>query len=255
MVNPKYFDRLDTNSLTDFINTLIESSQRMQQMLETETKTIQSKTLVDSLKEYLCAATLFNMKLFERNRPVDNGKTEGNLAQKMQKELVDKFPMVSSRCISFRQPIQHMIAEMNFTYTNNSIHNYLFFNRDICRLLDVGLDLDATDRDGNTLLLFVAKMVASEFFPRKLYDDAAYMLNYYIDQGAYIYARNTEGKSVMEYLESQWLKDRRIAGVLGILDNLKSKVPSLQSLAAMNAKGVKSAGHIPEQIQAFLDLH
>ena len=224
-------------------------------MLETETKTIQSKILVYSLKEYLCAATGLNMKLFERNRPVDDGTTEGSLAQKMQKELVDKFPVVSSQCIHFRQPIQHMIAEKNLTYNNHPVHQYLLHNSDICRLLDIGLDFDATDHQGNTLLLFVAKMVASELFPRKKYDNAVNILNYYIDQGAYIYARNTEGKSVMEYLESQWLKDRRIAGVLGILDNLKSKVPSLQSLAAMNAKGVKSAGHIPEQIQAFLDLH
>ena len=80
-------------------------------------------------------------------------------------------------------------------------------------------------------------------------------MNYHINQGAYIYARNTDGKSVIEYLEILLLKNNQIDGVQGILDKLKSKIPSLQSLAAMKAKDLTSPGDIPKRLQVFLDLH
>ena len=60
---------------------------------------------------------------------------------------------------------------------------------------------------------------------------------------------------MIEYLEILTLKNKQIPGVQGILDMLKSKVPSLQSFAGMKAKGLTSPGTIPERIQAFLDLH
>ena len=59
----------------------------------------------------------------------------------------------------------------------------------------------------------------------------------------------------MEYLKIILLKIKQIDEVQGILDSLKSKIPSLQSLAALKAKGLNSAGDIPEPIQAFLGLH
>ena len=90
----------------------------------------------------------------------DDGTAEGSLAQKMQKDLVDKIPVVASECINFRQPIQHMIAEKNFTFSNDLFHHCLFDNKNICRLLDVGHDFDATDHEWNTLLLLVTKMIA-----------------------------------------------------------------------------------------------
>ena len=67
--------------------------------------------------------------------------------------------------------------------------------------------------------------------------------------------KNNEGKTVIDYLDDFVMESEYNDEAKSILEVLKCQIPSLQSLAAMNAKGVKSAGHIPEQIQAFLDLH
>ena len=55
----------------------------------------------------------------------------------------------------------------------------------------------------------------------------------------------------MEYLKIILLKIKQIDEVQGILDNQKSKVPSLQSLAAMKAKDLTSLGDIPERYKHF----
>ena len=225
-------------------------------MLETETAMTPSKTLVFALEKCIRAATGLNLKLFERNRPVGDGTTEEWQAKKMQKDLMDKIAVVKSECIDFKKPIQHFIAENMFTSTKDPIQHYLFYDRSTCgRLFGIAHDLDATDHDGNTLLLFIAKFMASPNFPRSLCENEVDILNHYIDRGAYIYARNREGKTLIDYLEVFMSRNKGRDRAQRILDTLKSEVPSLQSLAAVRAKDLNSASDIPGRMKSFLDMH
>ena len=258
MSEQQRFDILNAKSLTEFVNVLIDTCHKMQLMLDTETKIIQSKTLVESLKKNLFMATEVIMKLFHRNRPIDDGTTEECQAIKLQKDLIDKIPAVESQLISFRLPIQYIIAARNFTFAYHPVHHSFFSSGSICRLLDVPFDYDATDHDGDTLLLSIARIMATLSFPKHMLRPGVEMLTSLIDQGAYIYARNSDGKTVIDYLERIVSKPEgqyMYPEVYGLWEMLKSKVPSLQSLAAMKAKGLNSTIDIPEPIQAFLELH
>ena len=100
-------------------------------------------------------------------------------------------------------------------------------------------DIDAVDHEGNTLLLTVSSLLQFDY--SHLADEdrpvtpALQIIDFLIHQGAYTYAKNNKGKTVTDYLEDFVMKNDSNEAAQSILAILKSQVPSLQILAAMNA--------------------
>ena len=76
-----------------------------------------------------------------------------------------------------------------------------------------------------------------------------------IHQGAYVYAKNDEGKTVIDYLDKFVRETESSEEAQSILEVLKSQVPPLQSLAALKAKDLISVNDIPRKIVKFLKMH
>ena len=76
-----------------------------------------------------------------------------------------------------------------------------------------------------------------------------------IDQGAYVYARNNERKSDIDYLTDFCDSNKSSKEVQSALEMLKTKVPPLQTLAATKAKALHSVSDIPKSTVKFLEMH
>ena len=81
------------------------------------------------------------------------------------------------------------------------------------------------------------------------------IINFLIVQGAYVYARNNKGKSVRDYLTNFIANHKHDKKAQETFEKLKNKVPSLQTLAAVKEKGLKSVYDIPDPVRKFLEMH
>ena len=255
------FEEMDNKSIIRIITVLIDNCVKIEQMLKSESKVVPSRKLLDILKESILAATGLIMKLHKRNRPIQGiYRTEENQAKHMLKELITKIPEVVSKPINFRKPLQHIIIDRHLKAAKNHNEKEQFMDNDICKLIvEVIDDIDAVDNEGNTLLLTVSSLLQFDY--SHLDDEerpstpALQIIDFLISQCAYTYAKNSKGKTVTDYLEDFVMKNDSNEAAQSILAILKSQVPSLQSLAAMNAKDLLPAHKIPPKIQRILKMH
>ena len=231
-------------------------------MLERENKAIPAKKLLDILQESILAATGLIAKMHKRHRPIQGiYQTEGNQAKHMLKEMITKIPEVVLKPINFQKPIQHIIIERHLKATTDLTEREQFvMDNAICKLVvEVTEDIDAVDNEGNTMLLTVANLLQFDY--SRIGDDyrpitpALQIIDFLIHRGAYTYAKNKEGKTVIDYLDDFVLKNEQKEEAESILAKLKGQVPPLQSLAAMKAKGSISVQDIPRKIHKFLNMH
>ena len=249
----------DTKSLARIITVATDCCLKLQKILNNETRTIPCQRLIDSINHVIFIATGFIMKLFKRRRPTEGiYKSEKDLALHLMQDLISKMPEVVSLPVTFKKPIQHIIVEKHLKAKMTWSDEQLFTDTDICELLvDVIKDLDVTDNDRNTLLITLAKLLHSNYSKKKLMKIPSIVnaINLLINHGAYIYARNNENKTVIDYLEDCVKENETNEDAHKLLDLLQRQIPSLQSLAAMKAKELSEVGAVPETIKQFLDMH
>ena len=255
------FEEMDTKTIVRITTTVFNNCYKIVNLLESEVKIIPSRKLLTILEESILVATGFIMKLYKRNRPIKGiYKTEENQAKHLLKEMVNRIPEVVSKPIKCKKPIQHIIVERHLTAIMISAQEEMFRDNDICELL-MGVigDIDATDSEGNTLLLVVAKILHLDLSELdKAYSPVSsslQILDFLTRQGAYIYAKNNEGKTVIHYLEDFVMKSDTNEEAQSLLERLKNQIPSLQTLAAMKARDTVSIRHVPKKIEQFLSMH
>ena len=254
-------EEMDNRSITRLTTVVIDNCLKMTVLLETESKAIPSRKLLKCLEDSVLAATGLIMKLHKRNRPIQGiYGTEENQAKHLLKEMLNKIPEVVSKPIHFQKPLQHVIVERHLKAKLDPYKREEFMDNDICKLLaEVIDDFDAVDNEGNTMLLTVASLLKfnnarlkEEYRPVK---PEPQILEFLIHQGAYVYAKNNEGKTVVDYLDKFVMETESSEEAQSILEALKSQVPRLQSLAALKAKDLISVNDIPRKIEKFLEMH
>ena len=126
-------------------------------------------------------------------------------------------------------------------------------------LIDIIEDLDDTDSEQNTLLLTAAKILNFNDINLPEYlspiPSTMKIINFLIDHGAYIYAKNNEDKTVIDYVGDFLQAHEAIEDAQRLLERLQSQMPSLQSLAAMKARELSSIGDVPKDIERFINMH
>ena len=257
-------ETFDTHSITRIVSVAMENCLKLQSMLDKESEIMSCNNTVETLCGMLLITTGLIMKIFKRNRNIKDNKTEKTLAEQMMQKLITKIPEVVSKPINFRKPVQHIIIDMHLTRVYSRFGTLIpkcniSTDCDICMLmLNVLKDLDATDNDGNTILLIVGAQMS------KTYDDHSLFLiktlESLIYKGAYIYARNNAGKTIIDCISDFIAQNQQEEGIKAaqtILDKIKSEIPTLQSLAAMKSANIKAYQEtdIPETVKKFLDLH
>ena len=192
------FQDLDTDAVSEMITVLEHCCLELQLMCNREAEVIPSKKLIDILCHSLFMATGLIMKLYKRNKQIaDTAETEKSLAKKKLKDLLQNIPQILAPSRKKRLPVQHVIIEKHLTTAQYDIDN-IFRDNDICQLLVEFIDLDETDNKGNTLLVFVGRIMRRSWYA--ITPAALRILRFLIDYGAYIYARNRNGKSIIDYL-------------------------------------------------------
>ena len=255
------FEAIDTHSFTRMISVAIDCCWKIKSILDEESKAICQGKLIDILEDMLYTTSAMIMKLFKRNRLIPSiNKTEGTLAIQMIRDLLKKIPEVVSESNNYRRPIQHIIVERHMVQTGCTVKRGFFRHRDICELLVNALnDLNVTDEDGNTLLHLVAKRSHYDAYSKP--PCSVKSLTCLIDQGAYVHAKNKEGKTAIDYLKKfiaqhkDKADDEAINEAKRIFEMLDGKVPPLKCFAATETNASISKTDVPEMLQNFVKLH
>ena len=135
-----------------------------------------------------------------------------------------------------------------------------FYDFGIFKLLvELVGDLNETDNEGNSLLLLIAKwlnqdsLIHFEFNYLEIVLDAMKNL---VNKGAYIFTRNCERKMAKDYLaDSVILKSSEKASRILEMLKSKSKLQSLETLAAMRLREHDCCVEIPGALKRFVYLH
>ena len=249
--------------VTRIVRVIIDACSKVQDLHDRRNNIIPFKPFMEFLRNHINTATEFIMMLFKSNRPIPGtDKTEGSLAKELLDGMIHKIPEVVSQPGNYRRPLQHVILDGYLSAVRKPTrHNML--NETKCifhRLLVASIqDIDALDHIGNTLLLVTASQIPQEHNSSDN-SSASFsidIINFLIDQGAYVYARNNEGKSLIDYLANfdECNEQNRNFKVRKTLEMLKNKVPPLRTLAAIKAKDLESVADIPKSMKKFLEMH
>ena len=253
-------EKLSLPVIARIVRVIIASCLKIKCLQDKESRIIPSQELVEILCKHINIATGFIMMLFKQNEPIpETHKTKASVGKELLNEMIDKIPEVVSQPLNYKRPIQHIILDEYLSQAKRpgrrdmlNESKFVFYRP----LVDHIQDIDALDHDGNTLLLVVASQIheysTSDYSPVLLSLD---IINFLIDQGAYVYARNNEGKSVIDYLTDFSASHKQDEVAQKTLVKLKNEVPPLQTQAAIKAKGLESVCDIPDGVKRFLDMH
>ena len=244
------FQELDTSNMTRMIKIAIDNFLELQELLNQQTNVILSEKLSSIFRDLLVTASRFIMRLFERNKRIpDVHKREQAIAQQKMEEIIHKISYVTSKPINYKRPAQHVITE---TYLKTAWYD-MTLDKEICKmLLDCITDLNVHDHDGNTLLIVAASLLQDRNCNISC---SLNLINSLIHRGAYVYAKNNEGKAVIDYVTEYVMKNEENMEGRSLLEMLKSEVPPLQTLAAKIVKTLKPFVCIPDSLKQFIMLH
>ena len=244
------FQKLDTSNMTRMITLAIDNFIKLAELLNKQTNAILSEKLTHIFWDSLVIASDIIMRLYERNRLIPKiYKIEQAIAQHKIEEIINKISYVESKPINYKRPVQHIITWIFLERPNTDTA----LENGICKmLLDSIKDLDAFDHEGNTLILFAASHMR---YKQRNVSRTLNLINSLLHRGAYRYAKNNEGKTVIDYVTDFVVTNEENEEGQSLLKVLKSEVPPLQTLAAIKGKSLMSFGCIPDSLKEFVELH